>query len=67
MYGKGIDKTGEIIDVGVEKEIIKKAGSWYSYGEHRLGQGKENVKEYLEENAELYEEILNKIKTSSQE
>ena len=67
MYGKGIDKTGEIIDVGVEKEIIKKAGSWYSYGEHRLGQGKENVKEYLEENAELYEEILDKIKTSSQE
>lgn len=67
MYGKGIDKTGEIIDVGVEKEIIKKAGSWYSYGEHRLGQGKENVKEYLEENAELHEEILNKIKTSSQE
>lgn len=67
MYGKGIDKTGEIIDVGVEKEIIRKAGSWYSYGEIKLGQGKENVKEYLEENAELYEEILNKIKTSSQE
>lgn len=67
MYGKGIDKTGEIIDVGVEKEIIRKAGSWYSYGEIKLGQGKENVKEYLEENTELYEEILDKIKTSSQE
>lgn len=62
MYGKGIDKTGEIIDVGVEKDIIKKAGSWYSYGDIKLGQGRENTKEYLEENTEIYEEILGKIR-----
>lgn len=62
MYGKGIDKTGEIIDVGVEKAIIKKAGSWYSYGDIKLGQGRENTKEYLEKNTKVYEEILGKIR-----
>ena len=62
MYGKGIDKTGEIIDVGVEKDIIKKAGSWYSYGDIKLGQGRENTKEYLEKNTKVYEEILGKIR-----
>lgn len=65
MYGKGIDKTGEIIDVGVEKDIIKKAGSWYSYGDIKLGQGRENTKEYLEKNTKVYEEILGKIRGCS--
>lgn len=57
MYGKGIDKVGEIIDIGVANGIINKSGSWFSYGEERLGQGRENAKEYLRENIE----ILNKV------
>lgn len=62
MYGKGIDRLGEIIDVGVDKDIIKKSGSWFSYGDIRLGQGRDNVKQYLEENNDICSEIFNKIK-----
>ncbi len=61
MYGKGISKMGEIIDLGVEFEIIKKSGSWYSYGDVKLGQGKDSVKELLEDNIELLEEIELKV------
>ena len=61
MYGKGISKVGEIIDLGVEFEIIKKSGSWYSYGDVKLGQGKDSVKELLEDNPELFEELETKI------
>ena len=57
MFGVGIDRLGEIVDLGVKFEIIKKSGSWFSYGETRLGQGKENVKILLSENEELYKEI----------
>lgn len=57
MYGQGISKTGETIDLGVEMDIVQKSGAWYSYNGERLGQGKENVKEYLSSNPELYEEI----------
>ena len=49
MYGKGISQTGELIDMAADKDIIKKAGSWYSYGDDRIGQGRENAKQYLEE------------------
>lgn len=61
MYGEGISRTGEIIDQGVELEVIKKSGSWFSYGETRLGQGREAVRTLLTENAELREEIAQKI------
>ncbi len=57
IYGKGISKTGEIIDIAVEEEIIKKAGSWFSYKSDKIGQGRENVKKYLHENPELLKEI----------
>ena len=52
MYGEGISKTGELIDMAVEKEIVKKSGSWFSYGEERIGQGRENAKKYMKEHPE---------------
>jgi recombination protein RecA len=61
MYGEGISKTGEIIDLGVEMNIISKSGSWYAYGETKLGQGRDSVKEILGDNPELFEELENKI------
>lgn len=61
MYGVGISKLGEIIDLGVDNEIIKKSGSWFSYGETKLGQGRDAVKSILLDNPELMEEIENKI------
>ena len=61
MYGEGISKTGEIIDLGVEMDIINKSGSWYSYGDTKLGQGRDAVKEILLDNPELSEELENKI------
>jgi len=61
MYGKGISRAGEIIDMGVENEIIKKSGSWFSYGETRLGQGRDMVKSLVEDNPELMEELEEKI------
>lgn len=57
MYGQGIDRVGEIIDIGVKEGVIDKSGSWFSYGEERLGQGRENVKTYLKENLELLEKV----------
>lgn len=65
MYGKGISKEGNVLDVGVSSDIIKKAGSWYSYGEHRLGQGRENSKEFLKENPEIYAEIEHKVRVKN--
>lgn len=62
MYGKGISKTGELIDLGVDHGIVKKSGSWFSYGDTKLGQGRDAVKQLLEDNPELSEEIENKIK-----
>ena len=61
IFGEGISKTGEIIDLGVELNIIKKSGSWFSYGETKLGQGRESVKSLLIDNPELAEEIEKKI------
>ncbi len=61
MYGQGISKTGEIIDLGVEYGIVKKAGSWFSYGETRLGQGREAVRQLLIDNPELSQELELKI------
>ena len=61
MYGEGISKLGEIIDLGVNYEIIKKSGSWFSYGDTKLGQGRDAVKALLEDNLELMEELETKI------
>ena len=62
MYGEGISKTGEILDLAVEFEIIKKAGSWFSYGETKLGQGRDAVKSLIKDNPELADELEIKIK-----
>jgi recombination protein RecA len=62
MYGEGISKVGEIIDLGVEFNILKKSGSWFSYGETRLGQGRDAVKSLIGDNPELMEELEAKIK-----
>ena len=61
MYGKGISKTGEVVDLAVDYNIISKGGSWFSYGTERLAQGRDNVKALLEERPELMEEISNKV------
>jgi recombination protein RecA len=66
LYGQGISKTGEIIDMGVDLNILKKSGSWFSYGETRLGQGRDAVRNLLRDNPELSEEIEEKIKTAIQ-
>lgn len=62
IFGEGISKVGEIIDIGVEKGIIKKSGSWFSYDDTKLGQGREGVKQLFNDNPDLAEEIENKIK-----
>jgi recombination protein RecA len=62
MYGQGISRIGELLDIGVEAEIIKKSGSWFSYGDTKLGQGRDAVKTLLDDNPELAEEIESKIK-----
>jgi len=64
MYGLGISKVGEIVDLGVEQEVIKKSGSWFSYGETKLGQGREAVKQLLKDNPELADELEMKITES---
>ncbi|MGK7378376.1 recombinase RecA [Planococcus sp. 1R117A] len=64
MYGKGISREGEIVDIGSEMEIIQKSGSWYSYNEERIGQGRENAKQFLISNPEIRHEISNKIRES---
>ncbi|WP_046758551.1 recombinase RecA [Kordia jejudonensis] len=62
MYGQGVSKVGEILDIGVNYEIIKKSGSWFSYGDSKLGQGRDAVKTLLQDNPELLEELEIKIK-----
>ena len=62
MYGEGISKNGEIVDLGVSADIIEKSGSWFSYNDQRIGQGRENVKNFLNENSEIASELEDKIK-----
>jgi len=62
MYGEGISKVGEIIDLGVDLNILKKSGSWFSYGETKLGQGRDAIKALILDNPELMEELEAKIK-----
>lgn len=65
MYGEGISREGCIVDIGTELDIISKSGAWYSYGDHRLGQGRENVKEFFRENPRIADEIETKIRESA--
>ena len=67
MYGEGVSKTGEILDLAVEFEIIKKSGSWFSYGETKLGQGRDAVKSLIKDNPELADELEVKIKNQIKE
>lgn len=64
IFGKGISRTGELVDMAVNAEIIEKSGSWFSYGSERLGQGREKAKQFLEDNPEIADEVLAKIKTA---
>ena len=63
MYNEGIKRTGNIVDVGVKENIVQKSGAWFSYGDIRLGQGRENAKQYLKDNPEIALEIENKIRS----
>ena len=67
MFGEGISKLGEIIDLGVDFEIIKKSGSWFSYGDRKIGQGRDAVKEALKNDAKLMEEIELRVREAMQE
>ena len=64
LYGQGVSKIGEVIDLGVEYEIINKAGSWFSYGDTKLGQGRDSVKAILQDNPDLMDELEVKIMES---
>ena len=63
MYGKGISKEGDIIDLAIKGDIIEKTGAWFSYGDMKIGQGRENAKHYLEENDDVYSEIIQKVRS----
>ncbi len=63
LYGEGISKAGDILDLGVEHKIVEKSGTWYAYSDQRLGQGKENARQFLKENAKLMEEIETKLRS----
>jgi recombination protein RecA len=65
LYGEGISREGEIVDLGVEHKIVDKAGAWYAYGGEKIGQGKDNSREYLRENPEIAREIENKIREAA--
>jgi recombination protein RecA len=62
MYGKGISKTGELVDLGVKAGVVEKAGAWYAYKSEKIGQGRENAKIYLEQNPKAAEEIEKTIR-----
>ena len=62
MYGKGISKEGDIIDLAIKGDIIEKTGAWFSYGEMKIGQGRENAKHYLQDNEDIYSEIIKKVR-----
>jgi recombination protein RecA len=65
MYGEGISKIGEIIDLGVQADIIDKSGAWYSYKDEKIGQGRENTKQFLKDNPEMLNEIESRIRSNS--
>jgi recombination protein RecA len=61
MYGEGISREGSLLDVGIEHDVVQKSGAWFAYGDERLGQGRENAKQFLKENDEVRERILDEI------
>ncbi|SDL72005.1 recombination protein RecA [Sediminibacillus halophilus] len=63
MYGEGISREGELLDIGSDLDIVQKSGAWYSYNEERLGQGRENAKQFLKENEDIRMEIYNTIRS----
>ena len=65
MYGEGISKTGELIDLGVKANIVEKSGSWFSYGDQRIGQGRENTKQFLRDNPEIADEIERAVRANA--
>jgi recombination protein RecA len=64
MYGEGISKTGELIDLGVKAGVVEKSGAWYSYGDERIGQGRENAKQFLREHPDVAHAIEDRIRAS---
>jgi len=64
MYGEGISKTGELIDLGIKAGVVEKSGSWFSYGDERIGQGRENAKTFLKENPAIALEIEDRIRAA---
>ena len=64
VFGEGISQVGELVDMGAEQDIINKAGSWYSYGEDRIGQGRENAKRYLTDNPDIFEEVDQRVRAA---
>jgi len=65
MYGEGISKRGELIDLGVKAGVVDKSGSWFSYGDQRIGQGRENAKQFLKDNPDIANEIESKIRNAN--
>lgn len=65
MYGGGISKTGELLDMAVEQDLVKKSGAWYSYGDERIGQGRENAKKWLAEHPDSMTELMNKVREAN--
>lgn len=65
MYGEGISKTGELLDMAVEQNLVKKSGAWYSYGDERIGQGRENAKKWLAEHPDSMTELMNKVREAN--
>jgi recombination protein RecA len=63
IYGEGISREGDLLDLAVENQIVEKSGTWYSYREDRIGQGRENAKKSLKENPEILEKIANEIRS----
>lgn len=65
MYGEGISKTGELLDMAVENDLVKKSGAWYSYGDERIGQGRENAKAWLADHPDSMAELMNKVREAN--
>jgi recombination protein RecA len=62
MYGEGISKTGDLLDLAVDKRIVEKSGAWFAYAGERLGQGRENAKQFLKENPDIYKTIEDRVR-----
>jgi recombination protein RecA len=62
MYGEGISRTGDLLDLAVDKRIVEKSGAWFAYGGERLGQGRENAKQFLKDNPTIYKAIEDRVR-----